>query len=110
MSENSQSYNSYCEKQSCLNDVYVRGDEPPARGTGQDERLDNGQQGQGHLGGWRGWRRWFYLYLLKLNLELNLGQFLDKRLVLFWEFILDEHSVNNFILLFNRPGVAGAVL
>ena len=51
MSENSQSYNWYCGKQSCLNDVYVGGDEPPARGTGQDERLDNGQQGQGHLGG-----------------------------------------------------------
>ena len=65
----SQSYYSYCEKKSCLNDVYVRCDKPPARGTGQDEVLDNGEQGQGHLGWVKRIRD-----ILVLMLELNSGQ------------------------------------
>ena len=34
----------------CLNDVYVRGDQPPARGLGLYEPLDEGQQAEGDEG------------------------------------------------------------
>ena len=38
----------------CLEDVYIRGDEPPAGGLGEDEPLDDGEQAEGEEAEHRG--------------------------------------------------------